>query len=490
MRLASPAFRGTVALAAVALACLFGLATTARAQLPVLQTGVSYVYDSDPLAFEHVKAAGATLVQTPLRWANVAPAKPPASWNPADPADPNYDWSGIDEWVRNAVGAGLTPLLQVRGAPLWAQRCQGTTEAPCDIDPAALRAFAEAAVSRYSGKFAGLPRVRYWQALNEPNLSLFFAPQYVNGRTVSPYVYRRLLNSFYAGAKAADPSSLVLAAGLGPYTVPGYTIGPMAFTRKLLCMQGREHPHPTNSKCEGGVHFDIYDIHPYTAGAPSHKGPQLDDVELGDLAKLTGLLAAADRAGRIKGAYRHTPLWITELSWDSNPPDPGGLAMPILDQWTAEALYRASKAGIRRFFWFSLSDPNKKPDEPWQWTTQSGLYFWAGNVARQQPKENLQAFRFPFVAFARRGGLYVWGRDGASAGGRVHIEAVKNGSWRVIRVLRADSNGLFEATLPIHYGRNKRGAVRARYFGERSLPFPMNRVGDFPQQPFWNPVPE
>jgi hypothetical protein len=471
----------TLLLAGLLLSAIFGFAGTARA-LPPLETGVSYVYQSDPLEFEHVKAAGARLVQTPLRWANIAPGKLPSAWNPEDPADSHYDWSDMDEWVRQAGAAGLAPLLEVRGAPLWAQRCAGTTDAPCDIDPAALAAFAKAAVSRYSGNFDGLPRVRYWQALNEPNLSLFFAPQYVGDRAASPELYRRLVNSFYAAVKSADPSALVVSAGLGPIAVKGYTVGPMAFTRKLLCMKGRTRPHRTQSDCEGGVHFDIYDVHPYTTGGPTHQGGK-DDVELGDIPKLQALLAAADRDGRIKGAFRHTPLWITELSWDSNPPDPGGLPLKIESQWTAEALYRSWKAGVRHFFWFSLVDFHE-PGVPFPISLQSGLYFWADSIAAQQPKEVLFAFRFPFVAFARRDGLYYWGRTGTSRGGRVIVQALKNGHWRTVDVVRADAHGMFEGTVASRYGRNKQGAVRARYAGEGSLPFPMRRVGDFPHPPF------
>lgn len=457
-------------------------AGSARAALPPLETGVSYVYQSDPLEFEHVKAAGAKLVQTPLRWANVAPAKLPSQWNPEDPGDSHYDWEDMDAWVRNAVAAGLTPLLQVRGAPHWAQRCAGETDSPCDVDPAALAAFAKAAASRYSGVYGGLPQVRYWQALNEPNLSLFFTPQYVGDRAVSPELYRRLLNSFYAAVKSVDPSALVVLGGLGPIAVKGYTVGPMAFTRKLLCMKGRNRPHPTGSDCEGGVHFDIFDIHPYTTGGPTHEGGK-DDVQLGDIPKLQALLAAADRAGRIKGAFKRTPLWITELSWDSNPPDPGGLPMKIASQWAAEALYRTWSQGVRQFFWFSLVDFHE-PGVPFPISLQSGLYFWADSIAAQQPKEVLFAFRFPFVSFARRDGLFFWGRTGNSQSGRVLIQARQHGKWRVLDVVRADRNGLFTGTVPSSYGRNKRGAVRARYGTESSLAFPMKRVGDFPHPPF------
>lgn len=152
-----------------------------------------------------------------------------------------------------------------------------------------LAQFAQAAATRYSGHFDGLPRVVYWQALNEPNLSLCFNPQLEEGRAVSPKLYRQLVNAFYSGIKSAQPSDFVVAAGLGPIEVHPAMIGSLKFTRELLCMAGRDNPHPTKGNCEGGVHFDIFDIHPYTTGGPSYEG-HANDVELGSLSKLQVLL--------------------------------------------------------------------------------------------------------------------------------------------------------------------------------------------------------
>jgi hypothetical protein len=463
----------------------YGVEDADAAALAPLQTGVSYVYGNEPVEFEQVRATGARLVLTPLRWPLVAPKIPPASWNPEDPADPNYDWKFFDFWVTRAVEAGLTPVLQVRGAPLWAQRCPPPLEAdaPCNPDPAALAAFAKAATRRYSGKFGGLPRVRYWQGLNEPNLSLFFNPQYEGDAPVSPRLYRTLINSFYAAVKSVDPSNLVLAAGLGPIAVPKYTIGPMRFTRLLLCMVGHRHPRPTGGDCEGGVHFDIFDVHPYTTGGPTHEGG-INDVELGDLPKLQELLLAADRAGRIKGQFKRTPLWVTELSWDSSPPDPGGLPMAIESQWTAEALYRSWSAGVSNFFWFSLVDFDPEPGVPPSQTLESGLYFWAPSIAARQPKEVLYAFRFPLVAFPRRDGLFFWGRTPTSSQGKVRLQVKEGGGWHKAGVAHADRNGMFTGLLNTHYGSNKEGAVRARFAGHVSPAFPMRRVGDFRHSPF------
>jgi hypothetical protein len=474
-----------LALAAAFLALFALRAAPADAAVRPLTTGVSYVYVNDLVAFENVKRTGAQLTLTPLRWGSIAPNKEPAAWDPTNPADPNYEWEEFDLWVRHAVQAGLTPVLQVRNPPLWAQRCPGTFDAPCNTDPAKLAAFTTAATRRYSGQFGGLPRVQYWQGLNEPNLSLFFLPQFDgSGKAVSAELYRGLINAFYAAVKAVDPSNLVIAAGLGPIAVPKYTIGPLQFTRELLCMRGRNRFRPAPGDCGGGVSFDIFDIHPYTTGGPTHEGGR-NDVQLGDLPELKALLRAADRAGRINGVFPHTPLWVTELAWDSKPPDPGGLPMPILMRWTSEALYGVWRAEIDTFFWYSLRDSEHEPGVPSYETPEAGLYFRGATPAQDQPKEVLYAFRFPFVAYPRQKGLFFWGRTPTSKGGKVVIQVRKRGDgWRRVAATRADEVGIFGGVVPTHYGRNRRGFARAYFAGGSSVPFSMRPVPDFPHPPF------
>lgn len=456
----------------------------AGAAVRPLNTGISNVYSNEEVAFTHVRETGSTLVLSALRWNHIAPPKVPASWNPEDPADPNYDWDFIDKWVTRAVNAGLTPVLQVRGAPDWANRCapDPKLESVCDPDPAALAAFTRAAVRRFSGSFGGLPRVQYWEGLNEPNLTLYFEPQYIGGKPVAPDLYRALLNTFYAAVKSVDPSNLVLAPGLGPVAVPPYTMGPMRFMRMLLCMKGYR-PQPRPNKCEGGVRFDIFDIHPYTTGGPTHAGGP-NDIEMGDLAKAQKLLAAADKADLIQGVYKRTPLWITEFSYDSKPPDPGGLLMKIELQWIAETLFQAWSHRVSNFMWYSLDDEEPQPNVPFRNTLQSGLYFWAPTVAEEQPKPAMYAYRFPFVAFRRATGLKYWGRTPDSNGGRVVLQAKLRGKWRKIAAARADSAGIFTGLLRTGYGVSGKGAVRARYATTTSPGFPMNPVGDFIQEPF------
>ena len=131
---------------------------------------------------------GATIVRVNLVWSQVAPADPPSSFNPADPASPGYNWSAVDASVRDLTSQGLQVLLNISGAPTWAEGpgpppdVQPGTWRP---DPAQFASFATAAALRYDGRFpdplhpgAFLPRVRYWQPWNEPNLAIYLSPQW------------------------------------------------------------------------------------------------------------------------------------------------------------------------------------------------------------------------------------------------------------------------------------------------------------------------
>jgi hypothetical protein len=467
-----------------ALIAFAALPAGAAAGPKTMTTGLSGLYNFGPEAMLQTQSTGAKFLRVVISWRAVAPVKMPDKWDPADPGDPAYNWRETDERFRNAVAAGFIPFALVTEAPAWAESCRPETQAGvCDPNPSAFATFAHAAAARYNGQFRGLPRVQYWQPINEPNLSIFFNPQFDgSGKPVSPDLYRVLLNRFYDVVKAVDPSNLVVGGALGPVAIKRYTIGPMQFTRQLLCMEGSKKPHRTKSDCEGGVHFDIFDIHPYTTGGPNHKGLG-NDVQMGDLGKLQTLLKAAKRDGRIVNSSRSTPLWITEFSWDSKPPDPGGLAMKIESRWIAEAVYRAWQAGVSAFFWYGLYDD--PPNPSYSASLQSGLYFAGPTVAANAPKPILYAFRFPLVAYPEKKGLSYWGRTFTGAAGRVVIQALDRGKWRKLAVAKANASGIFTGVVGGNdYGSDLKGSVRAVFRSEASVPFAMRPVKEFIQPPF------
>ncbi|MGD0713780.1 MAG: hypothetical protein ABSB24_06300 [Gaiellaceae bacterium] len=427
-------------------------------------------------AMAKVASTGATFVLLTIDWANVAPqgSTKPAGFNAADPADPQYSWAATDEVISAAAANGLEPIVSVEGAPAWAQQAapQGVS-GPFRPRPADYGVFAAAAARRYSGTIAGLPRVRYWQAWNEPNVNVFLAPQFSGGQPAAPQLYRALLNAFAAGIHGAVADDVVVAGALSPFTVrtgPTVTIGPLRFMREMLCMSKGERPHPT---CNNRSSFDIWAFHPYTSGNAFHHAYNPDDLSLGDLPKARALLNAAAAAGHVLSRHPRE-LWVTEFSWDTNPPDPLAFPIRLQARWTSEALYQCWLNGIDLLTWWKLQD------EPYPESSyQSGLYFRGATLDLDRPKPTLTAFRFPFVAFPRSSGVLVWGRTPDSSAHTVVVERKVGSAWVPVRTLAAGHSGLFTSVLSQHW---TTGYLRARVGTETSLPFglvePPDRFGD------------
>jgi hypothetical protein len=436
-----------------------------------------------PLALTRAHAAGARVIRLFLYWRQVAPATKTASFKPSNPADPHYTWGAVDRFVKLAHMHGLEPLVDVLGAPTWAQKStveQGHGDN--DPSPAALAQFARAAGTRYGGDFKGLPRVRFWQVWNEPNLDIYLKPQVSQGRVVSVNWYRSMVNAFAGAIHGVHRDNLVVAGGLSPFERKegALAIAPMVFMRDLLCMSGEANPKPT---CTTKIAFDVWAHHPYTVGGPTHTAANPDDISLGDMPKMKRLLDAAASSGHIVSSQR-PKFWVTEFSWDSDPPDPQAVPMAVLGRWTAEALYQMWRNGVSLVTWFLLRD-DPTPNSYYQ----SGLYTAGANVRADRPKLSLTAFRFPFVAYSRPDGIFYWGRTPSSAAASVAIEQQAGGTWTRVTVVKSNRNGIFTGTAKT----GATGLFRARMLGRSgaSLPFSLDAPPDhvYSPNPFGGPVP-
>src|SRR2546426_446434 len=192
---------------------------------------------------------------------------------------------------------------------------------------------ADDAAARSAGAGASLVRcLLYWNRVStaEPNSPAFLRPQRdAEGRAVSPVLYRSLVNAAAPALHDVDPTNVVIigeTAALGR----GDAIPPLAFLRKLFT---------------GTVEADVFSHHPYTLGSPGHHAGRSDEVSLGDLAEWARLVRGSVAAGHViahDGTPKtYVPLWVSELSWDSSPPDPKGVPAQLLARWTAEAIYRS-----------------------------------------------------------------------------------------------------------------------------------------------------
>lgn len=403
------------------------------------------------LAFARTRDAGASVVRIALNWSDVAKRRPA---DPANPADAAYDWTYFDRKIELAVGYGLAPIVSIEQAPAWAQDdsrplpfepIDPALRGPVRPDPEAYGVFARAAAIRYGGSFGGLPRVKWWRAWNEPNLSLYLLPQFVGNRAVSPERYRSMVNDFADAVHAVHRDNLVVAGSLAPSgarTKYVEVVAPLRFMRELFCMSAATPPRPT---CRDRIRFDVWAVHPYTSGGPTRRASTPGDVLLGDLPAVRRLLGAAVRAGNIVPTGK-LDFWVTEFSWDTNPPDLSSHVVPIKlhARWVAEALYQMWKSGATLATWLELRD-DPYPAQP----AQSGLYFRGGeSLSRDAPKPALAAFRFPFVAYRGRGRVDVWGRVPASRAENVLVEWNSGAGWRRLAQLRANAYGIFSGRVP------------------------------------------
>jgi hypothetical protein len=430
------------ALPAVAvLALLLGAAAPARAARPLVLATTNHgpVFDGDGTddALARAHSAGIRALRMYLSWEQIAPggtSKPPG-FDASDPGDPRYRWGGVDRLIRAAVAHGIAPILSIQEAPQWAERGGGGPPSTNDPDPSEFGQFARAAAIRYSGSYAGLPRVQYYQAWDEPNFDGFLYPQFGGGGQVdSPDIYRGLVNALADNVKAVHPDNLVVAGGLASFSKPGHAVGPMDFMRQLLCMSGGRKPTPT---CRQDIRFDIWAVDPYTVGNAFHRAISSGGVSMGDLPTMGRLLRAATRAGQIThdGPVQY---WITEMGWDSNPPDSQGTPLGQLMREVPESLYQAWRSGVSLYTWYTLDD-----DPFGQSPYQSGLYFMNGDA-----KPFVSALRFPFVAYRRgRHRVYVWGMTPDAQRGRVAIEQQVGSRWRRRALVRTNVFGIFSRTI-------------------------------------------
>jgi hypothetical protein len=424
------------------------------------------------LIFERMHGAGATAVRMDLSWYTIAPKTLPENFDPENPSDPAYDWSDLDARMRAAFAHGLEPYLAVNDSPVWARLDnQGGRSPPSAIE---LGKFMRAAAERYSGTFQGLPRIRYWQVWIEPNVNKFFSHQFENGKLIAPIRYAAMVNATADAVHSVHADNKVIAGGLSPFTVSrGETraITPMTFMAAMLCMKANRAP---KRGCSRRVRFDIWSHHPFTSGGPTHHAYHQGDVSLGDLGEMKAMLTSAYKAGHV---VTGSPpgFWVTEFSWDTNPPDPKALPMKLQARWTSEALNVMWKVGITMVTWLDIRD------HPYpQNAVQSGLYFAGRTLEQDKPKLTLAAFRFPFVAYARKNGIFVWGRTPWGKPGRVVVLQSSTGRWKQRATLTANQYGIFSGTI----AGTRTGYLRAQLAvggkssDGRSLSFSLKRPPD------------
>jgi hypothetical protein len=405
--------------------------------------------------FSRAQSTGSQVVRMMPAWSSIAPKTKAATFDPANPDDPGYKWTVLDAEVREATAHGQHIIFTIFNAPLWAQgddRPSSGKNVNWKVDPMAVAAFATALAKRYSGTHvdptnpaATLPRITDWQVWNEPNIYTTLNPQWVrsDGKWVaySPARYRDILNQAFAALKSVSASNRVITAGTAPFGDPdpgGDRIMPLKFWRLFLCLD-------PSTGCATPAHFDVASHHPYSVRGPTAHAANADDASVADVAKVWALVKKATSSGK---ALPRTskPMWVTELSWDTNPPDPQGIPVSVQARWLAQSAYVLWKQGVSLLAWYQIGDAAASSAAQYAASNQGGVYYADG-----REKASAAAFRFPFLVRASgKARSAAWGV--APAPGTVVIERRRGATWEAVATAHVGSDRILSVSLPLRGG--------------------------------------
>lgn len=206
------------------------------------------------------------------------------SWRQIEPTRDEWHWQHPDEVVAGAAYYGLDLVVRLDQHPAWAASAPPTVNAPPD-DLEDYARFVGRVARRYRG------RVRGYIIWNEPNLALEWG-----GRPPDPGGYTRLLCRAYRAVKDADPSALVVSAGLASTNHNDTEAMDDRLYLEAMVQAG------------AGACFDVLGAHPYGFGYPpddprgAHEG--LNMARLEDLRDVMVAYGLADK-----------PIWATEMGW-------------------------------------------------------------------------------------------------------------------------------------------------------------------------------
>ena len=268
--------------------------------------------------FPLYRQLGVSIDQLTLPWADVAPTRPQ---NPTDPSDPAYLWpSEIQQAVTQARRFHMRVLLQITGAPAWANGGHGSDWAP--RHPADFAAFATAASRHYHS-------VHLWMIWGEPTRSGNFEPLVAahaignldRAQRAAPHAYARILDAAYGALKKVSSHSLVI----GGCTYTTGLIDPQQWIENLRLPNGRP------------PRMDMYAHNPFSYQAPSFSvAPSpFGEVQFSDLHELAGWI---DRYLRPR-----MPIFLSEWTIPTGPDDEFNFYVdqPTAAQWITDALHLA-----------------------------------------------------------------------------------------------------------------------------------------------------
>lgn len=277
-------------------------------------------------------------------------------WHEIQPEpDGPYRWSvlaGLERGIDAALELGLTPVVIIRGAPLWAAVAPALCAAVRDERLPEYAAFLEALARRYRG------RVNYWEVGNEPDvdprLVAADSPFGCMGDIDDPYYggerYGRMLQAAAPALRRGNPEARVVFGGLL-----------LATSNTTDPSRGRPERFLEGALRAGAALY--FDILAYHSHVPYFQRPDDDhDTSVfswwSDLGGWT--LGKARFLREVMARYDvDKPLWLNETSLTCDRRfaachEPPATFLEVQAQHLTRIYARAIAFGIEQIAWYSL----------------------------------------------------------------------------------------------------------------------------------------
>ncbi len=201
-----------------------------------------------------------------------------------------FDWEHADLVANAAIENGITLIARVDGVPDWAKPEDKTWRYLDREHYDAYGDFIYAFVSHFKG------RISHYVIWNEPNLASEWGQ-----RSPDPQGYADLLKIAYSRAKEADPTCVVLLAGLAPNLErEGSSVAMNDLTYLEMLYDAGAAPY-----------FDAVAAHSYGLTSPASDAPDRLKLNFARVQELYNIMAK--RGDGAKSVY------LTEGGWNDSP---------------------------------------------------------------------------------------------------------------------------------------------------------------------------
>jgi len=277
-----------------------------------------------------------------------------------------FDWTEADRVVKASTQAGVKIIARLDFQPAWA-RADGAVNGPPD-NYQDYADFVSAFMTHFGSTSNGgsVQAVEIW---NEVNLDREWGGQAINQQQAANYV--RLLSLSYQAAKAADPSVIVVTAGLSPTgTTDGHSADDVQYLQWLYDagMKGK---------------YDVLGAHGNT------QAPEVD-AAFGSIihfphASFYFRRIEQLREVMVKNGESDKRVWLLEFGWTSDAVHPNYSWFAVSEEKKGANILKAFQYARDHWQpWIGVMTLWTVPDPTW--TTDREEYWWAITNADGSPR--------------------------------------------------------------------------------------------------------